>query len=123
MKNETVYIGSINKRIPFEEFENNCIKVGHAYKLSDAYLIKCVDKEESGWAIVESITALPKTEYDGCQVIISNKHRFLKASLDFVNCIFDGTYKEISVEEYDRVYNFIKSSSLMAYNYINKMIE
>lgn len=122
MESEFVYIWSINKRISMEEFKGYCQKVGHAYKITDAYLEKCVGYDENDYPIIESITILPETSNGGCQVII-NEHEVPKPSLDFVNGLLEGKYKEIDVEEYDKVRDFIKSHASMMYNYINKLIE
>lgn len=122
MESTFVYIWSINKRISMEEFKGYCQKVGHAYKITDAYLEKCVGYDDNCTPIIESITILPELSDGGCQVII-DENSLPMPSLDFVNGLLEGKYKEIDVEEYDRVRNFIKSHSSMMYNYINKLIE
>lgn len=109
---DKIYIHSVNKYITIDELKGYEQKVGHAYKITNAYFQKCVGYDEYGKPIVESICVLNNVNGGDYQLII-NATDVPKPSLDFVNGIMDGSIVEMSTELYDSIAAKIKETAEM----------
>lgn len=109
---EKIYIASVGKKISMNIFLSKYYKVGHAYMLNSGYLHKCVGYDSCNNPIVEAICILDKVNEGDIQIIYypGSKSTALP-SLDFVNGIMSGKYKEIDCKEYDNILNKINNFS------------
>lgn len=108
---DKIYINSVNKHITMEEFNNYTQKVGKAYKINKNYFQKCIDYDEYGRPIVESITILNNVGGNYRLTIYAND--LPKPSLDFVNDVMDGSIVEIDSNVYDKLASEIKRTASM----------
>jgi hypothetical protein len=101
MKNNDVYIRSINKRISLNEFKKHMYKEGHVYKINDSYFHKCIGYNGST-PVVESLCLLIDVN-EGHTQIIRNVDALPIPSLDFVNKILNDESIEINPNLYDNM--------------------
>jgi len=111
MKNDDIYICSVDKRISMRDFKSKYYKIGHAYMLNSGYIHKCVGYD-GYYPIVEIICILDRVNEGDIQIIYyppSKSHAL--PSMDFVNGIMSGKYKEIDSKKYDSILNKIRNFS------------
>ena len=92
-----IWIRSVGRRIPMDEYLRYYYKVGHAYQVNPNYYHKCVKEISSGADMVEHLFIL----HDRHSIQIGVGETYAMPSLDMVNKMLDGSMREIPVEQYD----------------------
>jgi hypothetical protein len=106
-----VYIHSINKKIPIEEYKKYCYKEGHIYKINPHYFHKCIYVDPKTFQPkVESLTILPNIN-GGEYQLIYNIEALPIPGLDFVNDIMCGKITEVDPEKFEQLVNTFKQMS------------
>ena len=92
-----IWIHSVGRRIPMDEYLRYYYKVGHAYQLNPNYYHKCVKEISLGADMVEHLFIL----HDRHSIQIGVGETDAMPSLDMVNKMLDGSMREFPVEQYD----------------------
>jgi len=107
MKNNDIYIRSINKYISLSEFKKYTYKEGHVYKINDGYFQRCIGYEDYT-PIIDYICILDNVNGGHCNISYEPKGLPIP-SLDFVNSVLAGEITEIDPTVYENVLFGIKN--------------